>query len=158
MNNNNNFLIEMIKKQRKNIDLNNKLYLKDMQRICENINSSIFDTDECCIWQGNKTEKLNNKGYYINFYFNKKKMSLHRILYLNYIDDLNKNEYLKFNCQNKGICCNIHHFNKINKSNKINNPNINNSFTLLNNLKKIPSNNNLTIEEEDDNKLKIIFG
>ena len=81
-------------------------------------------------------------------------MSLHRILYLNYIDDLNKNEYLKFNCPNKGICCNINHFNKINKVN----PPLTNTFTLLSNIKKIPSNNNLIIEEDTDNKLKIIFG
>jgi len=154
MNNNNKFLIEMIKKQRKYIEIDNKLYLKDMQRICENIDTSIFNKDECCIWKGSKTEKMNNKGYYINFYFNKKKMSLHRILYLNYIDDLNKNEYLKFNCPNKGICCNINHFNKINKVN----PPLTNTVTLLSNIKKIPSNNNLIIEEDTDNKLKIIFG
>ena len=155
--NTNNFLIEMIKKQRKSIEINNKLYLKDMQRICENIDTSLFNKDECCIWNGSKTEKVNNKGYYINFYFNKKKMSLHRILYLNYIDDLKKNEYLKFNCSNKGICCNINHFNKTKKTSTINPPTIN-IDVLTNTLKKVPSNNNLVVEEDNSNKLKIFFG
>ena len=30
------------------------------------------------------------------------------------IGDIDKNEYLKFNCQNKGVCCNINHFYKNN--------------------------------------------
>ena len=70
---NNLFLVELIQNQLKSIDIKNKLFLKEMQRISDNIDSSIFDKDKCCIWKGTKTLKTNNKGYNINFYFNKKK-------------------------------------------------------------------------------------
>lgn len=142
----------MIKNQRKNINVDNKLYLKDMQRISQNINSSIFE-DKCSIWQGKKNQKVNNKGYYINFFFNKKKMSLHRILYINYIGELNKNEYLKFTCPNNGICCNINHYSKKNNnlcSVIIEEPKLS--------IKKIPSNGNLLIEEDNNKKLKLNLG
>ena len=39
---------------------------------------------------------------------------MHRLLYLNYIGDVKKNEYLKYTCPNKGKCCNINHIIKIN--------------------------------------------
>lgn len=150
---NNKILIELIENQISNIDTENKLYLSDMQRLSKNINDSIFDKNNCCLWNGTKIKKNNNKGYYINFYFNKKKMSLHRILYINFIGNLNKNEYLKFTCCNKGLCCNINHITKIKKKeNKLQK-----SESLIT-LKKIPSNNNLTIQEDNfENKLKIIF-
>jgi hypothetical protein len=53
-----------------------------------------------------------NKGRYVNFYFRRKKVALHRLLYVNFIGNLNDDEYLKFSCDNKGICCNIHHLKK----------------------------------------------
>ena len=37
---------------------------------------------------------------------------MHRILYINFVEDLTKEEYLKFMCQNKGSCCNINHLKK----------------------------------------------
>ena len=52
---------------------------------------------------------------YINFYFKGKKCALHRLLYLNYVGKLENKEYLKYKCKNKGVCCNINHFNKITK-------------------------------------------
>ena len=134
------------------MNVDNKLYLKDMQRISQNINSSIFG-DKCCIWQGKKNQKPNNKGYYINFFFNKKKMSLHRILYINYVGELNKNEYLKGTCPNNGICCNINHYSKKNNNNICN---IIEEPILS--IKKIPSNGNLLIEEFNNQKLKLNFG
>jgi hypothetical protein len=50
-----------------------------------------------------------SKPSYINFYFRGKKIALHRLLYENYIGDINNNQYLKYTCCNKGICCNINH-------------------------------------------------
>lgn len=58
----------------------------------------------------NKNNK--KKGSYVNFYFNKKKVALHRLLYLNYVDELDSQEYLKFTCNNPGKCCNINHLSK----------------------------------------------
>ena len=60
--------------------------------------------------------KNDDKSSYINFYYNGKKFALHRLLYINYIGELNDSEYIKFNCSNKGKCCNINHFYKILKS------------------------------------------
>ena len=69
--------------------------------------------NNCCIWNGYITnEKNQSKGTYINFYFNKKKIALHRLLYINYVDDVNSNEYIKFSCINKGKCCNVNHMKK----------------------------------------------
>lgn len=110
---NNKMFKELIQKQRKNIPNDKKLQLNDLKRICKYIDTSIFNKTMCCVWSGYITNKNNaTKGTYINFYFRKKKVALHRLLYYNFIDDLNTDEYLKFNCDNKGMCCNIYHLKK----------------------------------------------
>ena len=63
--------------------------------------------------------KNDDKKSYINFYYKGKKYSLHRLLYINYIGGLEDSEYIKFNCINKGKCCNINHFYKIKIDNDI---------------------------------------
>jgi len=84
-----------------------------MKRICKYIDTSIFDKEMCCIWSGYITNMNNsNKGTYVNFYFRNKKVALHRLLYSNFVAPLDSSEYLKFNCENKGICCNINHYEK----------------------------------------------
>ena len=108
------------------IPSNKKLYIHDMKRICKNLNKSIFNKDECCIWNGYITNlNKTNKGTYVNFYFRNKKTALHRLLYINYVDDLSSDEYIKFNCDNKGACCNVNHlkkyvYNKIETEEEIN--------------------------------------
>jgi len=116
---NNQILYELIIKQRNNIPHNMKLSFNDLKRISKYLNTSIFDTLECCIWNGYISTIKNNKHNYINFFFNKKKFSLQRLLYINYIDNLYNNEYIKYNCNNKGCCCNINHIYKINDIQKI---------------------------------------
>jgi hypothetical protein len=114
-------LNELISKQLINIPHDKKLNYNDLKRICKYISSSIFDEHYCCLWKGYVTNINNdNKGTYINFYFRKKKMALHRLLYINFIGDLSNDEYIKFNCDNKGQCCNVMHFKKYkyNKNNK----------------------------------------
>lgn len=83
----------------------------DIQRIAQYTSSSIFDEKKCALWNGYVTNLQNKKkGTYINFYFrNKKKVALHRLLYCNYKGDIGPNEYIKYTCENKGICCNINH-------------------------------------------------
>jgi len=106
-------LKELLNKQLKNVPTSKKLQFSDMKRICKYINSSIFDEDHCCIWDGYVTN-INNKskGTYINFFFSKKKVALHRLLYNNFVGVLEDNEYLKFSCEYKGQCCNIFHLKK----------------------------------------------
>lgn len=118
---NNELLMELMNKQLKNVDPKKKLQYSDLARICKYIKTSIFDENQCCIWNGYVTN-LNKscKGTYINFYFKNKKAALHRLLYINFISDLSDDEYLKFNCENKGNCCNITHLKKF----KYNSPRI----------------------------------
>ena len=121
---NNNILIELLNKQLKHIDITKKLSYNDLKRISNNVSTSLFDT-ECCLWKGyittiNKYDEDAKEHAYINFFYNKKKFSLHRLLYINYIGELDKSEYIKFSCENKGKCCNINHFYKANQDNQNN--------------------------------------
>lgn len=110
--NTNYILIQMLQFQRKNLIYKYKLELLDIKRIISNLTVSPFNNNnECCIWNGYVTTNY-NKISYINFYFKHHKMALHRLLYINYIGDINNKQYLKFTCNNKGICCNLKHITK----------------------------------------------
>jgi len=119
INNQNIFFQELIKNQRKNLILEKTLKLSDLRRISSYLPASIFE-NKCAIWNGYITE-IKNDYYYINFYFNGKKHALHRLLYYNFIDDIEDDEYLKYNCIDKGKCCCIFHFTKVNQVEKYNN-------------------------------------
>lgn len=106
-------LEELIKNQREDVLLKYKLTSNDMKRLEKKINKSIFD-DKCCIWNGSTLSK--NKKTYANFYFRQKKIALCRLLYINYVDDLQQNEYLKKVCTCEKYCCNINHYVKKNKN------------------------------------------
>ena len=113
---------ELIAKQIK-VNNSNKLSVQDIKRISKNIVTSIFNLNECSIWDGYITNlNVKNRGTYINFYFKKKKVALHRLLYNNYVSVLNKDEYIKYTCENKGKCCNINHMKKY----KYNKPKVDN--------------------------------
>lgn len=104
----NDIFIELLNKQRKDIK-NNKLEYNDLKRISNKLDKSIFEKDICSLWNGTYIEI--NENIYINFYYNGKKKSIQRLLYENYIgDDLNS-QYINYLCPNKGLCCNINHFN-----------------------------------------------
>lgn len=104
---------ELVAHQLRNIQTSKKLQLCDIKRISRRVTTSIFDENICSIWNGYITNTNNtSKGMYVNFYFRKKKVALHRLLYCNFVEDLGDDEYLKFTCENKGKCCNIHHMNK----------------------------------------------
>lgn len=109
----NGLLNELTTKQLKNLPTNKRLQYTDLKRIAKYLNTSIFDENKCSIWDGYVTN-MNNvpKGVYINFYFRHKKIALHRLLYNNFVEDLGDDEYVKFNCPNKGKCCNINHMTK----------------------------------------------
>ena len=114
---------ELLNKQLKNIIADKKLNYNDIKRISKFLNKTIFD-NECSLWNGYITNNNNfNKGTYINFYFNKKKIALHRLLFMNFKDSIESDEYIKYTCNNKGKCCNINHmikckYNNIKKTNK----------------------------------------
>lgn len=115
---NDNILFDLIHKQRKVISIEKKLLFNDLKRISKYLNKTIFD-DECSLWTGYVTIiKGDEKNFYINFYFKGKKYALHRLLYINYICELEDSEYIKFSCHNKGKCCNINHIYKIDETQK----------------------------------------
>jgi hypothetical protein len=102
----NQLLNEMKQKQLESCDKEKKLSESDMKRIIKYIDNSIFDKDNCSLWSGYVTI---NKNKYINFYFNKKKTVLHRLLFNNFKENIHDNSYLTYTCKNKGNCCNINH-------------------------------------------------
>jgi hypothetical protein len=125
--------LELIQSQRKDCRDSKKLNLSELRRISKNLDNSIFDQNNCSIWNGYITNNNSDiKPSYINFYFRNKKIALHRLLYENYIDDIDKNQYLKYSCTNKGICCNINHIEVVN-SNKNTKPIITTNDTKDNN-------------------------
>ena len=71
-------------------------------------------------------------------------------MYYNFVNDLDSDEYIKFTCSNKGICCNIHHMKKHKYIKK-------NKTTSIKKIKK----NNITIInkfiDNDENKLNLFF-
>jgi len=152
----NKLLIEMVNNQNQDIDSNKKLEIKDIHRICRNLTHSIFDESKCSIWQGYITKIQSTGTQYVNFFYKTKKCALHRLLYINYIGELNKNEYLRFKCSNKGICCNLSHIEKIQRKG------LSKKTLDLNNGKK-ENENDTKIEivesktKDNKNKLMIIF-
>jgi hypothetical protein len=132
------FLDELINKQIKNVPIERKLHNKDLRRIVKYINTSIFNEDNCCMWNGYVTNESNSKrGTYVNFFFRNKKVALHRLLYENFVGPLGDDYYLKFSCDdniNDGKCCNINHMLKykyitshLNQNNELNNESNNES-------------------------------
>ena len=112
MNNKDLILSKLIKNQRQ-MNLERKLTFSDLKRVSSNLKDDIFE-DNCSIWNGYITNLNNdNKNCYISFFYKNKKVALHRLLYINFVGELNDNEYLKFTCDNKGKCCTLNHLIKV---------------------------------------------
>lgn len=119
----------MTERQLHNIRPEYHLKYSDMERIASKVSNNFLNCDECSLWNGYVTN-LNNpkRGRYINFYFNKRKTPLHRLIYNNFKEEIIKGEYIKYNCENNGNCLNINHMIKINNKLKIKN-NINDNLS-----------------------------
>lgn len=113
-------------------------------RICKHINKSIFGK-QCSLWEGFVANIKANKSPYINFYFRGKKLALHRLLYINYVEALKDNEFIKYSCKNKGRCCCLNHMIKYTKEIGDNEESDNES---------INNNNNDNDENTDDNDIE----
>jgi hypothetical protein len=103
---------KLAEKQIKDVPSKKKLNMNDFKRIVGNLNTSIFNKKQCAIWNGNIISD-ENEGLCIEFYFRRRIVKLHRLLYANYIGPLNNDQYIKFTCGNKKRCCNIHHMIKL---------------------------------------------
>jgi hypothetical protein len=153
----NRILIDMIQKQRKNISQKFKLEFEDIKRIVHNIHCNPFE-DQCCIWNGYVTNGQQEKARYVNFYFKHRKIALHRLLYINYVDDIIDKQYLRFTCENKGSCCNINHIEKCNNDTFIQEEKINNTVDIkranIQVTRLMTQTNNVNIISSDTNKNK----
>lgn len=146
-------LSKLIKNQRNDISLNKKLAFTDLTRISNNLPNDIF-SDDCCIWSGYITNlKSKKKNCYVSFFYKNKKVSLHRLLYANYIGNIKDNEYIKYTCNNKGTCCTLNHMKKVAEDIENTNDTDNIEKTPENNIEKNPENN---IEKEQNNKTNTI--
>ena len=109
--------VNLLKKQRKIIPMignYGKLSFEDIKRLDKYIDVNIFDTDndECIIYKGEL------KKNYATISFKSRKVSVHRLLYHNYINDINESDQILFHCENKSTCCNLSHFDIVNKTKK----------------------------------------
>ena len=130
-------LNELMHKQKKDVYYAKKLTYRDMNRIVKYIDKPIFG-EECSIWLGYiSCLGKDNNNFYINFFFRDKKVGLHRLLYSNFVGNIESNEYIRFSCENQGKCCNINHFIKYSS----NDNNSNNS----------DDNDNSNSDDNDDN-------
>ena len=106
-NNSQTLFVNLIKKQRKNIRQKGnygKLSFDDIKRVDKYLKRNIFDNSDCCIYKGEL------KKNYATISFKGKKVSVHRLLYHNYISKITDGDYVTFSCNNKGACCNLQHF------------------------------------------------
>jgi hypothetical protein len=110
---------ELVSKQRKIMLQKRKLNYSDMSRIIKYVDKSLFD-DVCCLWKGYVCCFNKNKNYYINFFFGGKKIQINRLLYENYIGDVEKDEIIKNICASGGKCCNVFHYGKFKINEDIN--------------------------------------
>ena len=102
---------ELLSNQLDNIDKHYKLDYDDMKRLSKYLYESPLKQAKCCFWKYSIIrKKLNNTKIY--FYFNKKKVTVIRILYMNFIGPLKRNEYINYLCNNKDICVNTGHLKK----------------------------------------------
>jgi hypothetical protein len=96
----------MIRNQLPDVSYEHKLQHTDLIRLANFIQTSIFDPTQCTLWKGYVTVR-NDKGVYVNFHFKKTKVTLHRLLYINFVGALTNEEYVRFKCHNKGYCCSV---------------------------------------------------
>ncbi len=117
MNTKSDILNELMINQRKDVYYAKKMTYKDLNRLIKYVDKSLFG-EECCIWKGYVScPNTDNPNYYINFFFKNKKVGLHRLLYSNFVGEINNNDYIKYICINQGKCCNIRHFVKFSSDN-----------------------------------------
>lgn len=114
---------ELILIQRKDICISRKLRAIEIQKICKNIEGKIKGFKEkCCRWLGKCAIKDNKRGKYISYFFNNKKVALHRLLFENFVRPLKENENLKFTCKNSNFCLNLDHLQPFIVNKKIKKP------------------------------------
>ena len=95
---------DLVIHQRENVE-NDRLGYNDIIRLSKSINGDIFG-DKCVVWQNTKIR--DNRKTYPTFYLNKRKCSLNRVLYSNYINKIVRGEYIYTKCNTIKCICMSH--------------------------------------------------
>ena len=107
-----NHLNHLIRFQRpliKDSSLYGKLDFDDLKRIDLYIIGDPIVSDKCCLFKGKTTSR------YASISYRGKKVSILRLLCHNFIKDINPDDTIIYLCENPGLCCNIKHFDTIEK-------------------------------------------
>lgn len=99
-------LVNLLENQRPIIKENPyypRCQFKDILRLDKYIPGDIFG-DKCVIYNGE------TKKNYITISLYKKKLSVLRILYNEFIEDIKFEDNINYYCENGGRCCTINHF------------------------------------------------
>ena len=98
------------RKEVPDIGLYGKLCFDDLKRVDRTISGDITYSSDCCMYNGTT---IGDK--YATFSYRGKKTSLIRLLYHNLVEDVNPDMRIEWSCENKGLCCNLSHFDMISK-------------------------------------------
>lgn len=86
----------------------------DMYRLARKLSGNPFHPVTCVYWNGryaNNKASRRHKGIHIKFFLNQTKFQLHRVMYANYVGEIDRNHYLKCKCCNpSGVCFNVNHY------------------------------------------------
>ena len=105
-------LISLQRKDVPDVGLYGKLSFEDLKRIDRASLGDVTSSRNCCLYIG---ETVSNT--YCTFSYKGKKTSIIRMLYHNFIGDIDPDAQIKYTCENKGRCCNLKHF-ELNKKKK----------------------------------------
>jgi hypothetical protein len=95
---------DYITKQKDNVHKQYKLYPMDMTRLSKKITGSPFDLSGCVLWNAKKVKAK-------HFRINGEQREANRILYSNYVEPLQDNEYVRMSCGND-MCVTLSHMKK----------------------------------------------
>lgn len=95
--------------QRDDLDMSRRMGYKDILRLTKYIDDK-FLSQYCCLYTCSESSQKQ-----MSFYFNGKRVGLLRLLFYNYIGDIDDNFYIRSSCKTK-YCCNPSHISKFLKS------------------------------------------
>jgi len=100
----------LVKNQRNDIKSDGRygrMHFEDIMRIHIFMNDVDIFTDKCVVFK-HPDDKKHNKNY-ISVSYNSKKVSLLRLLHLNYVKDVNSKQEITYLCPNAGLCMTLSH-------------------------------------------------
>lgn len=111
-------LAELVRNQLLDVPEENRLRLTDMERLAKfSDGHSYFDPVRSTLFVG-YVNKNRPQDTCITFFFRKKKVALHRLLFQNYLGELTFRHYVRHLCGHRYSCVNILHLRRNDYVNK----------------------------------------